>query len=84
MLGEVFGNSKRDIRIICPYQRAKKEKSASLDDKKVLRITKFKSILWKKYHNSGSYNDLCEYKRILNRATSEYKKSKCSFEKISK
>ena len=28
-----------------------------------------------KYHNSGSYNDLCEYKRVLNRATSEYKKA---------
>ena len=34
-----------------------------------------------KYHNSGSYNDLCEYKRVLNRATSEYKKDKYSFEK---
>ena len=35
----------------------------------------------KKYHNSGSFNDLCEYKRVLNRATSEYKKAKYSFEK---
>ena len=49
--------------------------------KKVLRIRKFKSVLQKKYHNSGSYNDLCEYKRILNRATSEYKTAKYSFEK---
>ena len=38
--------------------------------KKVLRIRKYKSVLWKKYHNSGSYNDLCEYK-----------KAKYSFEK---
>ena len=50
--------------------------------KKVLRIRKYKSVLWKKYHNSGSYNDLCEYKRVLYRATSEYKKAKYSFEKI--
>ena len=46
-----------------------------------------------KYHNSGNYNDLCEYKRVLNRATSEYKgvlnratseykRDKYSFEKI--
>ena len=49
--------------------------------KKVLRIRKYKSVLWKKYHNNGSYNDLCEYKRVLNRATSEYKKAKYSFEK---
>ena len=34
-----------------------------------------------KYHNSGSYNDLYEYKRVLNRGTSEYKKAKYSFEK---
>ena len=77
----VFGNSKRGIRIICPYQRAKKEKSDSLDDKNVLQIRKYKSVLWKKYHNSGSYNDLCEYKRVLNRANSEYLKAKYSFEK---
>ena len=38
----------------------------------------------KKYHNSGSYNDLCEYKRVLNRAISEYKKAKYSFEKTTK
>ena len=37
----------------------------------------------KKYHNSGSYNDLCECKRALNRASSEYKKAKYSFEKTS-
>ena len=35
----------------------------------------------KKYHNSGSYNDLCQYKRVINRTTSEYKKAKYSFEK---
>ena len=35
----------------------------------------------KKYHNSGSYNDLCEYKKVLNRSTSAYKKAKYSFEK---
>ena len=41
--------------------------------KKVLQIRKYNSVLWeKKYHNIGSYNDLCEYKRVLNRATSEY------------
>ena len=34
MLDEIFGNSKRGSRIICPYQRATKEKSASFDDKK--------------------------------------------------
>ena len=39
------------------------------------------TVLWKKYHNSESYYDLCEYKRVLNRATSEYKKAKYSFEK---
>ena len=35
MLDEVFGNSKRGIRIIWAYRRAKKEKSASLDDNKM-------------------------------------------------
>ena len=24
------------------------------------KFRKYKSVLWKKYHNSGSYNDLCE------------------------
>ena len=38
----------------------------------------------KKNHNSSNYNDLCEYKRVLNRATNEYKKAKYSFEKTSK
>ena len=49
--------------------------------KKVLRIRKYKSVLWNKYHNSGSYNDLCEYKRVLNRATSEYKKLSLALKK---
>ena len=50
--------------------------------KKVLRIRKYKSVLWKKYHNSRSYNDLCEYKRVQNRATREYKKAKYSLKKL--
>ena len=50
--------------------------------KKVLRIRKYqKCFMEKKYHNIASYNDLCEYKRALNRATSKYKKAKYSFEK---
>ena len=47
----------------------------------VLQIRKYKSALWTKYQNIGNYNDLCEYKRALNRAASEYKKDKYSFEK---
>ena len=38
-------------------------------------------MFYGKYQNSENYNDLCEYKRALNRATSEYKKAKYSFEK---
>ena len=38
-------------------------------------------MFMEKYHNSGSYNGLCEYKRVLNRAISEYRKAKYSFEK---
>ena len=49
--------------------------------KKGIENQEGESILLEKYHNSGSYNDLCEYKRVLNRATSEYKKVKYSFEK---
>ena len=81
MLNEVFGNSKRGIRIICPYITGqRKRKVPPWMTKKVFRIRKYKSVLWKKYHNSESYNDIREYKRVLNRATSEYKKAKYSFE----
>ena len=61
--------------------RQRKQKVPPWMTKKVLWIRKYKSVLWKKYHNSGSYNDLCECKRVVNRAISEYKTVKNSFGK---
>ena len=81
MLGEVFGNSKRGIRIIYPYYRAKREKNSYFNDKKGIANYEVQKCLWKKYHNSGSYNDLCEYKRVLNRATSKYKEARIVLKK---
>ena len=71
------------IELYVSIRGQKKRKVPLWMTKKVLRIRKYKGVLWKKYHNSGSY-DLCEYKRVLTRATSEYKKAKYSLKKISK
>ena len=73
--------AKDAIELYVPIRGQKKRKVPPWMIKKVLTIRKYKSVLWKIYHNSGSYNDLCEYKRVLNRATSEYKNAKYSFEK---
>ena len=81
MLDEVLEIAKEALEIYVPARGQRKRKVPPWMTKKVLRIMKYKSVLWKKYHNSGSYNDLYEYKRVLNRATSEYKKAKYSFEK---
>ena len=40
------------------------------------RAGKCKSSTWKRYKASKSYNDYVEYKRALNRSTSEYRESK--------
>ena len=76
--------AKEVLELYVPTRGQRKRKVPPWMTKKVLRIRKYKSVLSKKYHNRGSYNDLCGYKRVLNRATSEYKKAKYSFEKTSK
>ena len=69
--------AKEELELYVPTRGQRKRKVPPWITKKVLRIRKYKSVLCKKkYHNSGSYNDLCEYKRVLHRATSEYKKAK--------
>ena len=73
--------AKEAIELYIPTRGQKKRKVPPWMTKEILRIRKYKSVLWKRYHNIESYNYLCEYKRVLNRATSEYKKAKYSFEK---
>ena len=63
--------AKEALQLYVPTRGQRMSKVPPWMTKKVLRIRKYKSVLWKKYHNSGSYNDLSEYKRVLNRATSE-------------
>ena len=46
-----------------------------MNDKKRYCEVGSTSVLWKRYQNNESYNDLCEYNRALNRATTEYIKS---------
>ena len=73
--------AKEAIELYVSIRGQKKRKVPPWMTKKVLRIRKYKSVLWKKYHNSESYNDICEYKIILNKATSEYKIVKYSLKK---
>jgi hypothetical protein len=43
-------------------------------------LRKSKINLWKKYKSTGDYNDLVEYKHVLNSVTREYRKAKLQFE----
>src|SRR5277367_1371747 len=41
---------------------------------------KCKAKMWNRYKQSKSYNDYVEYKRALNKSTTEYRKAKANFE----
>ena len=42
---------------------------------------KLKSTMWARFRLSKEYTDWVEYKRAQNKATAEYRRAKCNFEK---
>jgi len=49
--------------------------------RKALRARKNKMRMWERYKESISYNDYTEYKRVLNKATKDYRKAKRKYER---
>ena len=78
----IFCNILNEIIQKCvPVIKKRKYKYPQWMTKEAKKLRNFKSKLWPRYRKSREYNDLVEYKRVANRATSEYKKAKLSFEK---
>ena len=48
--------------------------------KEAIRKIAYKQIMWRKYRNTGNIEDYNNYKKALNLATAEMRKSKRSFE----
>ena len=49
--------------------------------RKAMRARKGKMRMWGRYKESKSYNDYTGYKRIMNKATKEYRKAKRKYER---
>ena len=69
------------VLMFVPLGKNRKNNNPRWMTRRAMRYRKYKSVMWKRYQLSKSYNDCIEYKHTLNKATKEYKKAKKSLEK---
>ena len=68
------------IEAFVPIQNQWKRSRTKHLSKEAIRKIAYKQIMWRIYRNTGNIEDYNNYKKALNLATAEMRKSKRSFE----
>ena len=69
------------VKMFVPVETNKQRKFPKWMNRKAKRARNVKIKLYRKYKDTGTYNDFVEYKNARNRATREFRNAKRSFEK---
>ena len=80
MWGKFTQILKEIIESNVPKKFSRKRKFPRWMTKDTKKLRKSKINLWKKFKATGDYNDLMEYKHVLNATTREYRKARNQFE----